>query len=390
MNFIFNSLGSNYNLYSALYFLIANRKTQNYPKKKLCKMFNKKGLLYFSQGRHAISYALKHAKIGKDEKVLIQAFTCWAVESAVIATGAKPIFVDIDPTSLNFDVKDLTKKIRKHKPKAIIIQHTLGNPADITTIKKISKQNGVTIIEDLAHSFGNKFKEKLLGTYSNYAILSFGRDKLLDAIAGGALLTKDKIRPEFQKPEKLKLTQKLYPLITLIIRKTYFLVIGKLVHYLAKITGLFSSPVLSSKNHGPIKPRNVSHINLALSQQQKSSNHRKKITKIYQSNLSPNLQIKEFYQSSQAILRYPILVKNRSRLLEILKQEAFFLSDIWYKKPVATGSLNVSSNYKKGSCPNAQKVARHILNLPTHINLSPKKAKQLTNLINTHAQSISV
>lgn len=383
---IFNSLGSNYNLKSAIQFLLHKNSPCANPIDRLKKQVNKKNLIFFSQGRHAITYALTQIIKTKNQPILTQAFTCWAVESAIIESGNQPVFVDIDPQTLNYDLKDLSKKIHKHRPKAIIVQHTLANPAPIEKIQKLCQKHKVLIIEDLAHSYGQSLSQKSLGASTDFTMFSFGRDKMLDSITGGALAFDSNHRPEFSRPFSFSIKHRLYPLLTYLIRTTYNFGIGKLLHFGIKSFDLFPSPIISSKETGPVV--NLPSLQIALDQIQTSFNHRKKITTIYQKNLRVDFQLTSFHKKKIGFLRYPIMVKNRQELLNKLKKRGFYLSDIWYRQPVAIGSLKLDSVYQNGSCPQAEQVAQLIFNLPTHININLNQASSLSYLINQYAKAV--
>ena len=80
-------------------------------------------------------------------------------------------------------------------------------------------------------------------------------------------------------------------------------------------------------------------------------------------------------------LRFPILVKNRRALIEKLKQNGAYVSDIWYDAPVSPRKNLETSGYRAGECPNSEKISGLILNLPTHKNVSAKTAHEVSKLI---------
>src|SRR5258708_1144887 len=98
----------------------------------------------FINARSAL-YAILHClHIKQGDEVILQAFTCVAVPNAIIATGAKPIYVDIDQ-SLNINPDLIEKKITK-KTKAIIVQHTFAIPANMDAIGKIAQKYAIHVI----------------------------------------------------------------------------------------------------------------------------------------------------------------------------------------------------------------------------------------------------
>lgn len=93
----------------------------------------------YLRGRWALYYALKALNIGKGDEVALQAYTCLAVPEAIIATGATPVYVDVEKGHFNINPSDLVSKINS-RTKAIIIQHTFGIPANIEKCLEISKK----------------------------------------------------------------------------------------------------------------------------------------------------------------------------------------------------------------------------------------------------------
>ena len=132
-------------------------------------MFN--NLLYY-RGRVAQAAILNALGIGQGDKVAIQAFSCLAVPEGVYATGAEPIYIDIEENGYNLCPDSLSERITP-KTKAIIVQHTYGIPAQLDKIMAIAKDNGILIIEDCCHSLDGKYNSKQLGTFGVAAFYSF-------------------------------------------------------------------------------------------------------------------------------------------------------------------------------------------------------------------------
>ena len=120
------------------------------------------------------------------DEVLIPAL-CWSTSLwPIIQSGLKPKFVDIDPDTLNIDLKDLKKKITK-KTKALMIVHVLGNCTNMDELMKIKKKNKLFLIEDTCESLGTKFKKKYLGTFGEFASFSFYSSHQISSGEGGMI-----------------------------------------------------------------------------------------------------------------------------------------------------------------------------------------------------------
>jgi len=131
--------------------------------------------------------------IQEGDEILATSLTCTASNFPILANGLKIKWVDIDPTTLNMDLDDLERKISP-KTKAIMLVHWGGYPNDLDRIKQI-QQNAQrrygfkpAVIEDGAHSFGSKYKEKYLGNHGNIVMYSFQAIKHITSIDGGALI----------------------------------------------------------------------------------------------------------------------------------------------------------------------------------------------------------
>ena len=146
--------------------------------------------LCVSSGTAAIKVALKALGVGRGDQVITQAFNFIATVEAIVDTGAKVIFSDIDDT-LNMSAKSLESLITK-KTKAIIPVHMLGVPADMISINRIGKGNKIPVIEDACEAIGAKVARKYVGGLSEFGVFSFDFGKMITTGEGGALFTKRK------------------------------------------------------------------------------------------------------------------------------------------------------------------------------------------------------
>ena len=154
---------------------------------------NVKHVVAVNSGTAALHAALLALDIKTDDEVLLPSFTFVATANAVVASGAKPIFVDINTKDYTIDLQDLKKKISR-KSKAIIPVHLYGHPADLTELNEIANQHSLYIIEDACQSLGSTYKNKQTGTFGKMGCFSMYASKVLTAGEGGAIVTnEDKI-----------------------------------------------------------------------------------------------------------------------------------------------------------------------------------------------------
>lgn len=385
---VFNSLGSNYDFEFALKSLFSSNNPAN--SEKLRKILEEKysgnaTLVY--KGREAIELALKSLDLPQDSEVALNGFTCFVLYEAVVKAGLKTKFLDIDK-SLNFSAKTLEQALKKSPQiKAVVIQNTLGYPCEIEEIERVCRENNLVLIEDLAHSVGAKYTNgKEAGDVGKVVTLSFSRDKIVDGVSGGAIILK-KLKNKFVLKRvslKQQMLDRLYPLKTWAIRISYSLGLGKLIHFALKKLNLLSAPVESNYYGGHSLPHwQVKLAEYGFNQLTIDLEHRKKIAKIYSQNISKKALSKKIVGliNLSSNLRFPIFVENRVRLIEFLKRNGIYLSDIWYDAPVAPKRYLRQTAYK-GECPNAEKISETILNLPAHKNVSEKTALFISSKIN--------
>ena len=138
-------------------------------------------------GTSALHLALLAAGIGPNDEVITVPFTFVATVAAIYYTGAKPVFVDIDPRSFTIDVKAIEAAITK-RTKAILPVHLYGQPADMDPIMAIAKRHGLVVIEDAAQAHGAEYKGKRVGSIGDMGCFSFYPGKNLGAYGEGGMV----------------------------------------------------------------------------------------------------------------------------------------------------------------------------------------------------------
>ena len=122
----------------------------------------------------------------KDDEVIMPSYGFVSVANAVVLRGAKPIFADINPFTLNISYDDIQKKITK-RTKAIYVIHYAGNSCEIEKISQLAKKNKIYLVEDSAHAFLAKSKNRFLGTIGDIGVFSFHETKNLVSGQGGCI-----------------------------------------------------------------------------------------------------------------------------------------------------------------------------------------------------------
>jgi len=153
-----------------------------------------------NSGTSALHLALLAAGIGPGDEVVTVPFTFVATVAAICYTGARPVFVDIEPCSFNMNVDQIESAITP-KTKAILPVHLFGQPADMDPIMEIARRYKLKVIEDAAQAHGAEYKGKRVGGIADLGCFSFYPGKNLGAYGeGGMVVTND---PEYCRTIRL-------------------------------------------------------------------------------------------------------------------------------------------------------------------------------------------
>lgn len=143
-----------------------------------------------ASGTDALHLVLRAAKIGDGDEVITSAFTFIATAEAICYVGAIPVFVDIDPDTLNIDASKIDAAV-SDKTRAIIPVHLFGQPANMDEINSIADKHGLFVLEDCAQSFGSCYRKRMTGTLGDAGAYSFFPSKNLGCYGDGGMVTTD-------------------------------------------------------------------------------------------------------------------------------------------------------------------------------------------------------
>jgi L-glutamine:scyllo-inosose aminotransferase/L-glutamine:2-deoxy-scyllo-inosose/3-amino-2,3-dideoxy-scyllo-inosose aminotransferase len=160
-----------------------------------------------ANGSSALKIALEALGVGYGKEVLVPGLTWVACASSVLAVGAIPILVDIDPDSLCMSLQAARKSITKNTS-AIMLVHLYSMIADIEGFLALSKETGIPIIEDCSQAHGAIWKGQRVGTFGKIGIFSMQQSKVLTCGEGGATVTNDKNL--YEKMQQLRADGRLY------------------------------------------------------------------------------------------------------------------------------------------------------------------------------------
>jgi len=340
--------------------------------------------LYFYRGRVALYAILQGLDIGNGDQVVTQAFTCVAVPEAIMASGARPVYTDIEPNGFNMDADDLERKITP-QTRAIVVQHTYGIPVDMERIKYVADKAGLPIIEDCCHTLVSTYKGKMVGSFGVGSFYSFEWGKPIVAGVGGSAVVndselRDKVRRQYRSYQFPGLVsqsriQLQYLAFRLLFKPSLYWRIRVLFHWLGSVG-------VAESNYNPIDEGSVAEdfsLRMPKSLQRRLA---RKLTVLdrqttyscwvareYRSRIQSEVVAHPVLpdDSSTVFARYPLVTEHKEGLLRRARQANVELAD-WYSTPVHPLSPQELPlvHYKPGRCPNAEGRCRQVVTLPTH------------------------
>lgn len=150
-----------------------------------------------STGTAALHLLLRYAGVGEDDEVICSTFTFVASANAIVYCGARPVFIDSDTTSWNMDPQLLARELehraaQNRLPKAVVLVHLYGQPADIDVIKELCDCYKIALIEDAAEALGAGYKGKAPGIFGMAGFYSFNGNKIITTSGGGMIVSESK------------------------------------------------------------------------------------------------------------------------------------------------------------------------------------------------------
>ena len=313
-----------------------------------------------SNGTVSLFVALKALDIGPGDEVIVPDITMAASPNAVILTGAKAVFVDIEEDSLCLDVTKTEKAITK-RTKAVMHVSLNGRAGELGKLKKLCRQKKIYLMEDAAQSFGSYYQGKHLGRHGIIGSFSFSMPKIITTGQGGALITDDP-----------KLFQKI-KLIRDFGRRSGGEDFYKTVGWNFKFSDL----------QAVIGIEQIKKISARIQQ-------KKKIFRLYQRLLSPISQVK--FVKTDLTETTPwfmdVLAPKREKLIAFLKESGIGSRPIYpalHVQPAYVPLRGTSAG--KSAYPVAVKVAREGLWLPSSLNLTEDQIKYICQKIKEFYES---
>ena len=146
------------------------------------------GSLFVTNATAGFEIAYKYANIGPGDEVIVPAITFIATMAYPLSVGAKVVFADVDPKTINMDPADVARKITP-RTKMIVPVDIGGYPVDIDPIMALAREHNILVLEDAAHAFGAVYKGRKVGTNADFTSFSFHEVKNCTSFGEGGVLT---------------------------------------------------------------------------------------------------------------------------------------------------------------------------------------------------------
>lgn len=376
-------------------------KTVKKYEEKFARYFGAKKAFAFWKGRVALYAILKALDVGDGDEVILPGYTCVMDVNPVKYLRARPVFVDIEPNTYNVNV-ELLKEAITSRTKVINAQHTYGYMVEMDTVMDIAKSHGIPVIEDCCLALGSRYKGRLAGTFGVAAYFSSQWNKpYTTGIGGMAICHDDDLADKIQQIcenelKKIPLGKStllsiqravyralVYPRTTTAARRFFRwliskgMVIGSSSFEEKEKTEMpedFFMDMSSGQARSGIRELGRLGKNIA---------HRKKMAKLYDHLLSqrgwPIIEVPRY--TEPVLVRYPVRVTDKWQTAEDAAKHGIELGT-WFESPLHPKETKVQLyDYCWGMCPEAEKAAKEVVNLPLHPRTSEKTIRRTVEFI---------
>jgi len=329
-------------------------------KEGLSERFDRKYVFLVGRATTAIYLALKATKV-KNGNVVLPDILCPSPANAVLYSGLRPMFCDVNLHDYNMNAESLQEVITKDT-RAVIPVHLFGQPAEMDKIEEIAEDNDLFVIEDVAQAIGGEYKGKKLGSFGDVSILSFG-GKIIDAGDGGALLTdsaklaksvENDIGKLSHKPLNLNQRYDEY-------KKYFYKTADVRDAYKRKCLSLAMPYLYEDLYLYKFEKEIAEKIYSEVEKLEENILKRKENARMYREKLRHSYIIYPEYKYNGTIYRYSILLKGRyqKKVTEELRKSGYDASNLYYA-PLHEMYLG---DQKQETFKNTEYISKHILNL---------------------------
>jgi perosamine synthetase len=143
--------------------------------------------IFLTNATAGLEIAFRYANLARGDEVIVPAITFIATIAYPLAVGARVVFADVEPHTLNLDPRDVERKVSR-RTRAIVPVHLGGRPVDMDPILELARRRGILVVEDAAHAFGASYKGRPVGTLGQFGAFSFHEKKNVNSFGEGGIL----------------------------------------------------------------------------------------------------------------------------------------------------------------------------------------------------------
>ena len=342
-------------------------------------------VFFLSSGKAAFFLILCALKeLANRKKVIIPAYTCYSVPSAIRKAGLEIVPCDIGADTLDFDFEQL-ERLCDEKTLCVVPTHLFGIPSDVSRVREIAERRGIFIVEDAAQALGVSRGKEILGTIGDVAFFSFGRGKNITCGSGGLIITSSgeiaaKIRSLHEKLPLEPFMDSLRTFLEVCFMKIF---LSPYLYWLP--SGLPFLKLGETKFYHDFPVYRLSGVKAGLLRHWRETLEvynecRLKTGKFYlkKLNLEGTLPI---YSSTSPYLRFPIYVNGNH--LNVKDYEYYRIFGMTRLYPDSVNNIDDIRGYVIGEyCKNSESIAKNLLTLPTHALVQDRDIMNICNMVN--------
>ncbi len=307
-----------------------------------------------SSGTDALYLILKALEIPSRSKVVVPSFTFIATAEVVVRAGLEPVFVDIDPNTLNLSVEKVRKLLEEVEGiRAVIAVSLFGVPAELEELEELCRAYGVYLIEDACQSLGSRLRGRPSGSFGVASATSFFPAKPLGAAGDGGMVFTD----EEELAEKIRAMR----------------VHGQVRRYFHLYQGI----------NGRLDELQAAVLLVKLKYFEEELELRRRVAERYR-RLLEGVRSLKFQKVPEGCLpswaQFTVRVENRDALVEHLEKRGIPTA-IYYPRPLHLQPVFSGLGYGEGDLPETERASKEVLSLPMHPYLTEEEQRRVTEAV---------
>jgi perosamine synthetase len=301
-------------------------------------------------GSVALELAFEVSDLEEGDKVMVSNFNCAATLYSILRCGMEPAFADIELETYNLSPESVRERLEDVNLDGLLVTHLYGQPSELDELMEIAQEEGLVVIEDFCQSPGAKYKDKMVGTYGDFSICSFGATKNITTGEGGMVLSDDE--DSIRQVRTLR----------------------------SNTNGDFETPLRSVR---------MNDIEAAIGRQQLDKyditlDKKNKIAELYLDSLTDEVVLPNKEPDRSHVYHgFPIRTKENVELMRYLAKRNIE-SSVVYDKPLH--EYNLAPDADASNFPNTRLLTERVLLLPIHANLRNKEANKVISEVNSYFQ----